>query len=205
MIKHIIICLTALCLIVGMTTAYPTADAFASAPVSEGNSIADTAAIVSTWQQAGYYPASRTTSAATKSAILNYWQNDPYLLWNNNIGHINTAVQHGAPAYGVYAYNNNEITSTEIRDLYPYKGLQYSFIFMNGCNSYQNPLRGAFLANNIQMYIGGVTLLPLFDSEDTTADFWHYFLIHDQDPSVALQNAVNDNGTNWMYGIWTSW
>lgn len=54
MIKHIIICLTALCLVVGMTTAYPTADALASAPVNEGYSIADTAAIVSTWQQAGW-------------------------------------------------------------------------------------------------------------------------------------------------------
>jgi len=201
--KKILIGLIALCLIAGITTATPTADAFASSPVNEGNSIADTAAIVSTWQNAGYSPDSRTTSAATKSTILDYWQNDPYLFFNNNIGHINTDTVHGAPANGVMAYDN-EITSTEIKYLYPYQGLQYSFIFMNGCNSYQNPLRNAFIVNNPQMYIGGVTLLPQYSSEDTAADFWDYFLIHDQEPATALQNAVTDNGTNYMYGIWMS-
>jgi hypothetical protein len=203
--KQIIIGLLALCLIAGITTATPTADAFASAPVNEGNAITDTAIIVSTWQNAGYYPASVTTSAATKSQILDYWQNDPYLLWNNNIGHIDTASVHGAPAYGVYAYNDNEITSSEILNLNPYQGLQYSFIFMNGCNSYRDPLRTAFKANDIQMYIGGMTLLPLYASEDTAADFWDYFLIHDQEPVDALQNAVSDNGTEGRFGIWMSW
>ncbi|WP_292350286.1 hypothetical protein [Methanoregula sp. PtaU1.Bin006] len=185
----------------GISSATLTANALATAPVNEGNSIADTSAIVATWIDAGYDPDYLTTSAATKSLMLDYWQNDAYLLLNNNIGHINTAASHGSPAYGVYAYNNNQITSTEINDLDPYQGLASSYIFMNGCNSYQNPLRSAFKVNNINMYIGGVTLLPLYDSEDTAADFWDFFLIQGLEPADALSNAVALHGTGGMYGI----
>jgi hypothetical protein len=201
MIKQFTLCLTAICLVViGITTATPTADALGVAPWNEGNAITDTAAIVSTWQSNGYSPASLTTSSATRSAILDYWQNDQYLLWNNHIGHIDTADHDGAPAYGVFAYNQ-EISAVQIAELDPWKGLASSYVFMNGCNSYAEPLNSAFQANNVDMYIGGVKILPLYSSEDTSKDFWHYLLVHDQDPIDALVSAVSDNGTGGMYSI----
>jgi hypothetical protein len=199
-----IIGITLLLLLCSVVGAVPTESSMASAPVDQGNAVSDTNTIMSYWQTAGYTRASLITSVATKTAVLDYWKNDSNLLRYNNIGHTDTASTNGAPAYGLYFYNNQEITATEITNLNPYNGLGYSHIFINSCNSFENPLHDAFLSKGVYNYIGGVVLLPMYDSEDTAADFWNNYSNLGQSFPTALANAEDDHGTTGMYGCYGS-
>lgn len=190
-----------LLLVCGVASAVPTASSMASAPQDQGNAIADTNSIMSHWQQAGYTRASLTTSAATKAAVLDYWKNDDYLLRYNNIGHADTPNYNGAPAYGLTFYNEG-VTATEISNLNPYNGLIYSHVFINSCNSFENPLHDAFLSKSVSNYVGGVVLLPMYSSEDTAADFWYYYSNLGQSFPTALANAESNHGTQGMYGLY---
>jgi hypothetical protein len=201
--KSIITFTLVLLVICGIASAYPTAMAMASAPTNGGNAVTDTNTIVSTWQSAGYSADGLITSSATKSAVLNYWKNDYNLVYYNNIGFGDTPSYNGAPAYGIVE-NDAEITSSDISNLNPSDGIIYSRIFINSCNSFENPLHDAFLSKNVYMFIGGVVLLPAYTSEDTATDFWYYYTISGQSAATALSNAENNHGTQGMFGLYGS-
>jgi len=194
---------TLLLLLCSVAGAVPTASSMASAPQNQGNAVADTNTIISHWQAAGYTRASLITSAATKAAVLDYWQNDNSLLRYNNIGHADTPNTNGAPAYGLNFYNQ-EVTATEITNLNPYDGIKYSHVFINSCNSFENPLHDAILSKSVFNYVGGVVLLPMYNSEDTAADFWHNYSNLGQSFPTALANAEAGHGTTGMYGVYGS-
>lgn len=201
MFNKVLISIALLLLVTGIATAAPTEYAMASAPQNQGNAITDTNNIVSYWQQAGWPSAALKTSAATKANILNYWQNDMNLLYYNNIGHADTPNYNGAPAYGLSFYDA-EITATDISNLNPDHGIIGSKVFINSCNSFENPLHDAFLNHYLQMYIGGVVLLPMYSSEDTAADFWYNHKVLGQTANTALTNAENAHGTQNMFGLY---
>ena len=188
--------------IIGIASASPTDESMASAPQNQGNALTDTDKIVSYWQQTGYTPTiALKTSAATRSNILNYWQNDYNLLFYNNIGHSDTLSYNGAPCYGLIYYDG-EITANDISNLSPNHGIIGTRDFINSCNSFMNPLHDAFLSHSLYMYIGGLVLLPMYSSEDTAADFWYNYKVQGQTANTALTNAENSHGTQGMYGLY---
>ncbi len=201
MFNKALISITLLLLGVGVSIAAPTEENMASAPQNQGNAITDTNNIVSYWQQINYTTKALETSAATKANILNYWQNDATLLAYNNIGHADTPNYNGAPAYGLNFYDA-EITATDITNLNPDYGIIYTRDFINSCNSFENPLHDAFLSHSLNMYIGGLVLLPMYSSEDTAASFWHNYDDLGQTASTALTNAENAHGTQNMFGLY---
>ena len=184
-----------------IVNAQPTEQGMGSAPQNQGNALTDTNNIVSHWQQHGLTAAGLTTSSATKAAVLNYWQNDGYLSYYNNIGHADTSSTSGTPAYGLVFYDA-EATSSDISSLSPDEGIAFSRVFINSCNSFENPLHDAFIGKAVEMYIGGIVELPMYYSEDTASDFWYYYSDEGQTASTALANAESNHGTQGMYGLY---
>lgn len=179
----------------------PQVQCLATCPTTDGNSVADTNSIISSWTSQGYTATTLLTSTCTQANVKNYWQNDGSLSYYNNIGHSDTTIN-GAPCNGLYFYDG-EISASTIQNLNPATGIQYSWDFVNSCNSYENPMLSAFTAHNVQMYVGGIINLPSPSSENTDASFWYNgFQLH-QTPKNALQNAENSWGTGsdfLMYG-----
>lgn len=188
-------------LILFLVSSVAATQGLATAPVNKGNALTDTANIISSWQQNGKTTTSLTLSSATESNILNYWQNDGSLLVYNNIGDANTDNYNGAPCYGL-TVSGGEITSSEISNLNPSTGIAATQIFINSCNSFENPLHDAFLSKDVFMYTGGVVLLPGYSSEDTAASYWYNNQVLSQSHLTSLANAESAHGTTGMYGTY---
>jgi len=201
MFKKALLSVALLFLLFSAVSATPTAQGLATAPVAQGNALSDSGYIASYWGQNGKTTSSLLLAAATKSSILDYWKNDGQLLVYNNIGHGDTPNYDGAPCYGLEVYGG-EITASDISNLNPSTGISGTQIFINSCNSFENPLHDALLSKNVFKYIGGVVILPQGSSEDTAKDYWYNNQILGQTSSSALLNAENSHGTTGMYGTY---
>ena len=151
----------------------------------------DTNATAAIWNNKGLYSITVIDPAMTKANMLNYWQNDYYLGYYNNVGPDCTQ-NGGSPCFGIEDHNGANIDYSTIQNT-NLPGLYNCRIFINGCNSFKNPLYNAIMAKSPRFYVGALVLIPAQWSEDVSVDFWsNYCNLHQTVPN-ALNNSLIKN------------
>jgi hypothetical protein len=164
---------------------------WSSKPDCNSNATICTDSLVSFWNAWGYTANKMEGSDDTITNIINYFKSDDSLCFYNNIGD-SDAQYDGDPCNNLKLYNGFLSAST-ISSLSPDNGLYGDDIFINSCDSFDDPLKSAFLTHSPKFYVGGKKNLPAL-SAYTAKDFWVYYLGYGQSVSVALTSAQQATG-----------
>jgi hypothetical protein len=185
--------------------------ALVSAPISNEDTYAGTAADWIAWwfYSDGYSVHKYKYPYANTRDIGPYLSYDNYLLaWYSN-SHTVTGDYDGASATGL-VYNgppwspdsSQYFWSDYFYYVWPYDGLYYAVLYVDGCNSMMWPLSSSILANSPRTYIGGMKLMPFYYSDYADRDFWYYTLLGGFDMSLSLWAAQYYWGLLGYYGAW---
>ncbi len=185
--------------------------ALVSAPISNEDTYAGDAADWIAWwfYSDGYSVHEYTYPYANVRDIGSYLSYDNYLLtWYSN-SHTVTDNYDGAPASAL-VYNgppwdpdySSYFWYDYFYDIWPYDGLYYAVLYVDGCNSMMWPLVDYILLNSPRTYIGGMRLMPFYYSDYADRDFWYYALIGGYDMGTSLWAAQYYWGLSGYYGAW---
>lgn len=138
---------------------------------------------------------------ATEPTAWNYFMNGSRLLtWYSN-SHGITSNYNGAPCTGL-VYNGGNLMYNEFKAMSRWTGLVYNVTYVDGCNTYMNPLRRSIWnGHNLRTYVGGTRLMPFGASDAADEKFWTYVLTKGWTMSRALSRAMRDEGVVGYYAM----
>jgi hypothetical protein len=165
-------------------------------------SVADS--IASNWKNLGYSASSLTGSSDTMYALVRIFSYDSNLLFYNNNGWSLTPNQDGGPCNGLYVYNNEILYPRDFQSEQPNYGLSGCDVFIGSCNSFEDPIRLAFLSNGPNWYVGAIKIVFADNACYTSRDFWINYLNNRQSLQTALNNACNNQHTVGDFAYWQS-
>jgi hypothetical protein len=134
----------------------------------------------------------RVGNACTTSTVSGFLKFDSKLLAWNHIGH-------GWPG-GVVLWDTS-LTAAVIQVFNPNRGINCAVALVNSCNTFNDPLKAAFLSNNPRTFIAGAISLPIGRSENVDKCFWRDVLINKKPMAIALNNCSRAQGLAGAFGL----
>lgn len=123
------------------------------------------------------------------------------LAWYSN-SHAITSRRDGAPCDGLVMGSGSQMTASEFRGMRKWIGLAACVVYLDGCNTYMNPLHAAvWEGHSVRTYIGAVKLSPIGPSEATDVRFWNKVLNQGKTMATALAEAMRESGTVGLYSL----
>ena len=136
--------------------------------------------------------AMRLGSPCTVKGVSNFLKYDFRLLAWNHIGH-------GWPG-GMVLWDGS-LTAAIMQALDPHKGIYCAVSLINSCNTFNDPLKAGFLANNPRTYIAGAISLPIGPSEKVDMCFWEEVLLNKKPMADALAACSKKYNLAGAFGL----
>ncbi len=135
----------------------------------------------------------RLGNACTVPIVSGFLKYDSRLLAWNHIGH-------GWPG-GIVLWDAS-LTAAIINALNPHRGLFCAVALINSCNTFNDPLKAAFIVNKPRTYIAGAISLPIGPSEKVDICFWKEVLLNKKRMDLALKECSKDQKLIGAFGLW---
>jgi hypothetical protein len=132
-------------------------------------------------------------SQDTVGNITDYLKYDSELLAWNHIGF-------GSP-YNLIFWDEKPLTYLDVQNLDPSWGIECAVILIIANNSFNDPLKTAFLGKNPRTYIGGTQWLPIGPSEATAKCFWKAVLLENKPMDKALADCSAAQGLSGYFDL----
>lgn len=134
----------------------------------------------------------RIGDKCTVSTVSNFLKYDSRLLAWNHIGH-------GWPG-GIVLWDAS-LEAATIAGFTIHRGIYCAVALINSCNTYNDPLKAAFLTNKPRTFIAGAISLPIGPSEKVDMCFWKEVLLNKITMSDALTKCSKDQGLAGAFGL----
>lgn len=136
--------------------------------------------------------AMRLGDKCTVNTVSTFLKYDSKLLAWNHIGH-------GWPG-GIVLWDAS-LDAAIIQGFTIHKGIYCAVALINSCNTFNDPLKAAFLGNNPRTFIAGAISLPIGPSEQVDMCFWKEVLLNKKTMSDALNTCSTAQGLAGAFGL----
>jgi len=134
----------------------------------------------------------RLGDKCTVNTVSTFLKYDSKLLAWNHIGH-------GWPG-GIVLWDAS-LDATMISGFTIHKGLYCAVTLINSCNTFNDPLKAAFLGNDPRTFIAGAISLPIGPSEQVDMCFWKEVLLNKKTMADALNTCSSAQGLAGAFGL----
>jgi hypothetical protein len=134
----------------------------------------------------------RIGNTCTTGTVTSFLKYDSKLLTWNHIGH-------GWPG-GIVLWDTS-LQAAAIQNLDPSRGIYCAVALINSCNTFNDPLKAAFLANNPRTYIAGAISLPIGPSEKVDMCFWKEVLLNKKRMDASLAQCSKQFNLSGAFGL----
>ncbi len=136
--------------------------------------------------------AMRIGSSCKVNTVSNFLKYDSRLLAWNHIGH-------GWPG-GIVLWDAS-LEAAAIQAFTIHRGIYCVVALINSCNTFNDPLKAAFLSNSPRTFIAGAISLPIGPSEKVDMCFWKEVLLNKIKMSDALNKCSAAYGLAGAFGL----